>query len=193
MCLHAGTVHNNFSLRTNAPVATARQPARFGPVMWLGPNDKNTGRKLSPYGEWRWSPMGLAGRDPIFYAQMESEITILKQESKATTENVNAVVNLCLTCHGVMGKKQLDIDQGGANDTFQLDWIYDTAADRRPREIWHAGARIRCTVCRAYCARRDATGAKPFQLFPRTLDYGAIYLTPPTQINGPFKQVSFAR
>ena len=28
---------------------------------------------ISPYGEWRASPMGLAGRDPVFYAQLESE------------------------------------------------------------------------------------------------------------------------
>ena len=33
---------------------------------------------VSPYGEWRWSPMGLAGRDPIFYAQLESELAYLK-------------------------------------------------------------------------------------------------------------------
>ncbi|HEY3055870.1 MAG TPA: hypothetical protein VGK31_08070, partial [Thermoanaerobaculia bacterium] len=32
---------------------------------------------ISPYGEWRWSPMGLAGRDPIFYAQLDSEIAFL--------------------------------------------------------------------------------------------------------------------
>ncbi len=32
---------------------------------------------VSPYGEWRWSPMGLAGRDPIFHAQLESEIAYL--------------------------------------------------------------------------------------------------------------------
>ena len=28
---------------------------------------------LSPYGEWRASPMGLAGRDPIFFSQLQSE------------------------------------------------------------------------------------------------------------------------
>src|SRR5205085_5709504 len=33
---------------------------------------------VSPYGEWRWSPMGLAGRDPIFYAQLDSELAYLK-------------------------------------------------------------------------------------------------------------------
>ena len=33
---------------------------------------------VSPYGEWRWSPMGLAGRDPIFFAQLESEVASLR-------------------------------------------------------------------------------------------------------------------
>ena len=28
---------------------------------------------ISPYGTWRGSPMGLAGRDPIFFAQLASE------------------------------------------------------------------------------------------------------------------------
>ena len=35
-----------------------------------------TGKKLiniSPYGTWRSSPMGLAGRDPVFFAQLASE------------------------------------------------------------------------------------------------------------------------
>jgi hypothetical protein len=30
-------------------------------------------RNLSPYGEWSASLMGLAGRDPVFQAQLESE------------------------------------------------------------------------------------------------------------------------
>ena len=29
---------------------------------------------VSPFGEWRWSPMGLAGRDPIFYAQWTAKL-----------------------------------------------------------------------------------------------------------------------
>ena len=28
-------------------------------------------------GEWRWSPMGLAGRDPVFYAQLECELAYI--------------------------------------------------------------------------------------------------------------------
>ena len=36
-----------------------------------GPGDKLI--NISPYGTWRGSPMGLAGRDPIFFAQLASE------------------------------------------------------------------------------------------------------------------------
>jgi hypothetical protein len=51
----------------------------FGPSMFVAfEKDKNgygdKGWHVSPYGEWRWTPMGLAGRDPVFYAQLESEI-----------------------------------------------------------------------------------------------------------------------
>ena len=28
---------------------------------------------LSPYGEWRAALMGLSGRDPVFFAQLQSE------------------------------------------------------------------------------------------------------------------------
>src|SRR5215213_9672286 len=33
---------------------------------------------VSPFAEWRWSPMGLAGRDPVFYAQLDSEVAYLR-------------------------------------------------------------------------------------------------------------------
>ena len=50
----------------------------FGPTMFLpspaAPPGTIAGANVSPYGEWRWSPMGLAGRDPIFFAQVESEL-----------------------------------------------------------------------------------------------------------------------
>ena len=37
------------------------------------PGPENLLVNLSPYGTWRTSPMGLAGRDPIFFAQLASE------------------------------------------------------------------------------------------------------------------------
>jgi mono/diheme cytochrome c family protein len=67
---------------------------------------------VSPYGEWRWSPMGLAGRDPIFYSQLDSELAYLKTfKDKAEGEKLaREVVNTCFRCHGVMGKRQFDLD-----------------------------------------------------------------------------------
>ena len=36
----------------------------------FGPNMIKDDVDISPMGEWRWSMMGLAGRDPIFFAQL---------------------------------------------------------------------------------------------------------------------------
>ncbi len=58
---------------------------------------------LSPYGEWAASPMGLAGRDPIFYSQLQSETNHLPKLTRC-------IENTCLHCHGVMGQRQLAID-----------------------------------------------------------------------------------
>jgi hypothetical protein len=61
---------------------------------------------FSPYGEWGASLMGLAARDPVFQAQRESE-TRLYPEVAAEIDNA------CYTCHGVMGKRQLNEDKPG--------------------------------------------------------------------------------
>ncbi|MBV7340175.1 hypothetical protein KFU94_70615 [Chloroflexi bacterium TSY] len=85
------------------------------------------GFNVSPYGEWRWSPMGLAGRDPIFHAQLESEMIMMAKNDNALTfsgstldqnnpisgtleANQKALINTCLSCHGAMGQRQLHID-----------------------------------------------------------------------------------
>jgi hypothetical protein len=61
---------------------------------------------LSPYAEWRASPMGLAGRDPIFFAQLQGETNHLP-------ELTTCIQQTCLRCHGVMGSRQLAIDTPG--------------------------------------------------------------------------------
>jgi hypothetical protein len=72
---------------------------------------------VSPFGEWRWSPMGLAGRDPIFYAQMDSEVAFInsffKNDPAKRDEKLKGLYNTCFKCHGVMGKRRLDDDHGG--------------------------------------------------------------------------------
>ena len=72
-------------------------PARNGTVV-----------NLSPYGTWRTSPMGLAGRDPIFFAQLASETQTFHAAISP------AVQNTCLGCHGILGQRQADIDSAPA-------------------------------------------------------------------------------
>ena len=77
-------------------------------------NSKNKVKiNVSPYGEWRVSPMGLAGRDPIFFSQLQSETNNLP-EAKACIENT------CLHCHGVMGQRQQAIDTGPSDECKNL-------------------------------------------------------------------------
>ena len=84
-----------------------------GTTMFLqtGP-DYGEGYNISEYGEWRWSPMGLAGRDPIFFAQLESEFALLEQAGVG--ELSSNLGTTCLSCHGAMGQKQLAIDAHAA-------------------------------------------------------------------------------
>ncbi|MHC4361993.1 MAG: hypothetical protein ACYSTZ_04135, partial [Planctomycetota bacterium] len=112
------------------------------------------GYNISEYGEWRWSPMGLAGRDPIFHAQLESEmIILLKNANKlkypgaqkdtvntlvgSLEENQKALINTCLSCHGAMGQRQLSIDAAAGRKLpggdklaadFNPDYFYLTEA-----------------------------------------------------------------
>jgi mono/diheme cytochrome c family protein len=64
---------------------------------------------VSPYGEWRASPMGLAGRDPIFFSQLQSETNNLPEMKEC-------IENTCLHCHGVMGERQQSIDHPQTKD-----------------------------------------------------------------------------
>lgn len=60
---------------------------------------------LSPYATWRTSPMGLAGRDPIFFAQLASETQTFHPR------DAGVVQDTCLGCHGILGQRQFHIDQ----------------------------------------------------------------------------------
>lgn len=90
----------------------------FGPTMFVPTGDDanygDSGWNISPYGEWRWTPMGLAGRDPVFLAQLESELVQLKQEFPADEfdELADTVTHTCFRCHGVMGHHQQAVDHG---------------------------------------------------------------------------------
>ncbi|HSS19004.1 MAG TPA: cytochrome P460 family protein [Pyrinomonadaceae bacterium] len=94
---------------------------------------------VSPFGEWRWSPMGLAGRDPIFYAQLDSEIEFIKSFFKddpaKRAENIKKLNNTCFKCHGVMGKRLLDDDHGGlGKGDFKPELVFATYDDPKPSD-----------------------------------------------------------
>ncbi|MCA9286766.1 MAG: hypothetical protein KDA22_16195 [Phycisphaerales bacterium] len=116
---------------------------------------------LSPYAEWSASPMGLAGRDPIFFAQLQSETNNLPDQT-------TCIEDLCLSCHGVMGKRQLAIDtppdgsdceslfpvppQPGvpSGQAFRLSMVTQwPQSNPNDQQVYGALARdgISCTVC----------------------------------------------
>jgi hypothetical protein len=67
---------------------------------------------LSPNGEWRYSMMGLSGRDPIFFSQLSSENALHPKLEGHQKDGKEFVQNLCLHCHGVMGQRQYQQDTG---------------------------------------------------------------------------------
>ncbi len=75
--------------------------------------DSQTTINLSPYGEWRYSMMGLSGRDPIFFSQLETERTL-------HPELADQIDNKCLSCHGVMGQRQFTDDHKNGLFTHKM-------------------------------------------------------------------------
>jgi len=148
---------------------------------------------VSPYGEWRWSPMGLAGRDPIFFAQLDSELAFLKDRPA----DQQTVVNICFRCHGVMGKRQLDADNGydpaaPTNTTpephFKLDWIYETDSARKDFK-YGALARdgVSCAACHHIVADKTPPGRDPLQWFLEHNITGQFTTGSADEIFGPFE------
>jgi hypothetical protein len=98
---------------------------------------------LSTYGEWRYSMMGLSGRDPIFFAQLDTESTV-HSNLKGKPNAPGFVQDTCLSCHGVMGQRQFHLDKGNDPDTlFTRDQLADATSP------YGALARdgISCAVC----------------------------------------------
>ena len=145
----------------------------LGPSMVILP-DIN----VSPYGEWRWTPMGLAGRDPVFYSQLDSELAYLSKQP--TTRQM--VVNVCMNCHGAMGKKSFAAEH--PNQDFDVNFVYDTDPSTvgfRYGSLARDG--ISCMVCHRMAAPKDST----LSYFLANKINGDFDLTPPDHLNGPFK------
>src|SRR5262245_36444933 len=162
----------------------------FGPTMFLpsAPPPPIAGANVSPYGEWRWSPMGLAGRDPVFFAQLDSELAYLDTFPPPLNGKLaKDTRNLCLTCHGAMGKRQLDADTAGAGD-FKLDFLQLT--DRsNPNFVYGALARdgISCAVCHRALPARPPAGVPPLEYFLENAITGRFQVATPDTIFGPYR------
>jgi mono/diheme cytochrome c family protein len=169
----------------------------FGPTMFLPSPSASpgtiAGANVSPYGEWRWSPMGLAGRDSIFFAQLESEFAYLDTLPPPQNEHLTRKVrNVCLSCHGAMGKRQLDADTStpGGGD-FQLEFLQLT--DRsNPNFKYGALARdgISCAVCHRTIPRHTPPGVAPLEYFLKTSITGRFKVGPPDRVFGPYRHIA---
>ncbi|WP_020210560.1 hypothetical protein [Gilvimarinus chinensis] len=152
----------------------------FGTAMFVaaGPG-YGDGFDLSEYGEWRYSPMGLAGRDPIFHAQLESEMAILVEDAKhpedsglkgPLKETQQAVTNTCLSCHGAMGQRQLTMDahqNSGLDKNFDTDYFYYTEqlskaekTSEKEKQYQKYGALAREGISCMVCHRIDAPNSQ---------------------------------
>jgi hypothetical protein len=175
MGCHSGGTYGNVMLYTGA-----KQPDGSTPVM-----------NVSPYSEWRWSPMGLAGRDPVFYAQLESEIefvkSFFKNDPAKVAENIKTINNTCFKCHGVMGKRRLDDDHGGAGkgdfDPQLIYATYDTNPPSNKSSVYGALARdgVSCMAC-----HRIVEDKGSFSDFLKNNITGNFTTGDPAELFGPF-------
>ena len=153
------------------------------------PDGKAPLMNVSPMGEWRWSPMGLAGRDPIFYSQLDSELAYLKTyKDKAEGEKLaREVVNTCFRCHGVMGKRQFDLDHGGAAD-FDREVVYQTQM-KDPNFKYGALARdgVSCMACHHIVEDQTPKGVPPLKYFLEHSITGQFQTGKADELAGPFE------
>lgn len=118
---------------------------------------------VSPYGEWRYSMMGLSGRDPIFFAQLDTESTIHANLEDHPGTAPQFIQDLCLHCHGVMGQRQFHIDNGPGG--------FFTRADLNDTQSKY-GALGRDGVSCAVCHHIAATGLGTAATFTGNFDVG---------------------
>lgn len=121
---------------------------------------------FSPYMTWRSSPMGMSGRDPIFFAQLESERVLHgalakdgapKRNPTANQKKLDGLIqDLCLQCHGIMGERQFQVDRNQSAGTcteFRREMIdavpfpfpNPTFADAKYGSLGRDG--IACSTC----------------------------------------------
>ncbi|MEH6609739.1 MAG: cytochrome P460 family protein [Halioglobus sp.] len=119
-----------------------RQPSMMVYEEASDPNTPENKYNVSIYGEWGTSMMGLAGRDPIFLAQLESEHE-LRPELKDWTSN------LCMSCHQVAGQRQFHLDKNPGYYTSDYTYLKPEGKHLNPKAEYASLGRdgVTCTVC----------------------------------------------
>lgn len=150
------------------------------------PLTPKTGLNFSEYTEWRWSPMGLGGRDPIFYSQLDSELSYLRTvKPEPTSQSLQQAVNdTCFRCHGVLGKRQMELDQPGSHFTDQIP--FETSG---PNAQYGALARdgVSCMSCHHIERTNVPKGENELQYFLAHSTTGLFPTGKADQIFGPFE------
>jgi hypothetical protein len=131
---------------------------------------------LSPYAEWRRSMMGLSGRDPIFFAQLETERNL-------HPELAAVIDNKCLSCHGVMGQRTY-VQENGKDALFTHDLVMADPSKASP-DVARYGALARDGVSCMVCHRIEAEGLGD----PSTYTGQFHVSADPKQIYGPYETV----
>jgi hypothetical protein len=162
----------------------------FGPTMWVTPAPTSTapGLNVSEFGEWRWSPMGLAGRDPVFYAQLESELAYAGTTHDAQRRAAlgQTIVDTCMKCHGAMGKRAFASDH--PKQKFSPAFVFDTnPAHEGFKYGGLARDGISCMVCHRSAAPTPAPGRDALASFLDNQITGNFVTGPRDKLFGQFK------
>ncbi|HKP86590.1 MAG TPA: hypothetical protein VJZ26_10860 [Blastocatellia bacterium] len=142
------------------------------PNMIYTPAGTQTRLNLSPYAEWRASMMGLAGRDPIFFAQVETERTLFP-------ELAAQIDNKCFSCHGVMGQRQLEHDTEN-----QEPFTHQIVSAIPPNKMADYGALARDGISCAVCHRISEEGLGTPESYTGKFKLGKF-----DEIFGPYEDV----
>jgi len=132
----------------------------------MSTNDPDTKEFIdqAPYGTWRTSPMGLSGRDPIFFAQLASEQQTFHKDY--VEKNPRVIEDICLGCHGLNGQRQYTLDHAQANGgecgTFTRDMLNQipvaspgSAPGKHPNYGALARDGISCSSCHNAIFKKD--------------------------------------
>ena len=132
---------------------------------------------LSPYAEWSGSLMSVSTRDPVFRAQLESEL--LKYPDQA-----DETAGFCFSCHGAMGQRSHPELPDKLAMTYAVPDSYSARHETFTNEQAEFGALARDGVSCAVCHHISALGLGRPQTFNARFNIG-----PATELYGPYDDV----